>query len=563
MGQMRSAALLLVIAAALAGASGANAAPPSNDSFSTPLELTGSGGSITSINIEATKELGEPNHGGDPGGASVWFTWTAPWSGVVLIDTCDVYELDTLLAVYTGITVASLTLVAENDDSCGERSAVELDVTAGTTYRIAVDGFGGTTGTFILSWEMPPANDDFADAEAIAGETGSVTGSTYLASHELGEPLHAGEPGRGSVWYRWTAPRNGRLRLNTCNAAGDTLLGAYTGSTVGTLTEAAAGDDGCGNGGLGSYLEFDAFTGTVYSIAVDSVEFYASSFTLQWQLGPLYPRNLSPPTLSGPAVENGVMTATPGAWLYASSFTFTWYHCPADALGVRTCTRIRASASDDKLTIPTSALGRHIRVNVTAHGEGAASAANSELSAAVGYAPPVNDQPPQISGIPEVGSTFNSSEGTWRVGTAPRHGIAYTWRRCDAAGASCSDVKGPGPDPIYMLTDADRGSSIRVVVNLTTAGGTGSATSHPSGVITTPSLPRTVRACAVPRVIGKTVARARAILRRSRCKFGLRVARRVRSARAAGVVVSQTPRAGRRLRSRGRVAVVVSRGRPR
>ena len=38
-------------------------------------------------------------------------------------------------------------------------------VTAGTNYRIAVDGFGGATGSIGLQWTIAaPANDKFASA---------------------------------------------------------------------------------------------------------------------------------------------------------------------------------------------------------------------------------------------------------------------------------------------------------------------------------------------------------------------------------------------------------------
>jgi plastocyanin len=66
-------------------------------------------------------------------------------------------------------------------------------------------------------------------------------------------------------------------------------------------------------------------------------------------------------------------------------------------------------------------------------------------------------------------------------------------------------------------------------------------------------------ACRVPRVIGKTLATARRMIRARRCTVG-RI-RRARSGRARrGRVLRQTPRAGTRLRSRGRVNLVVGRG---
>ena len=65
--------------------------------------------------------------------------------------------------------------------------------------------------------------------------------------------------------------------------------------------------------------------------------------------------------------------------------------------------------------------------------------------------------------------------------------------------------------------------------------------------------------CRVPRVVGLTLNRARARIRSAHCRLG-RV-RRTRSARPRGRVISQRPRAGRRLAKGSRVALVVSRGR--
>jgi hypothetical protein len=559
---MRSWAVVGGVVAALACVPGALAFPPSNDAFSTPHAVGGTEGTSTDTNADATKEPGEPPHAGDSGGASVWYTWTAPRTGVLLVDTCDTPALDTLLAIYTGTTFGSLTPVASNDDACGTQSAVELEVVEGVEYRIAVDGKAGAMGPYTLWWGLRPANDDFANAAPIAGESGSAIGWTYLASHEPDEPFHAGEPGGGSVWFRWTAPRNGRLRLNTCSPGSDTLLGVYTGASVGSLTEVAAVDDGCGGGGLGSDLAFDAFSGTVYSIAVDSFGPDPAAFNLAWNLGILIPRNLSPPTLAGPAVENGVMTATPGTWQHANSYTYSWWHCPPGVPDLRGCTRIREE-SGTQLIVPTQALGRQIRFSVIAHGEHTTNGASSAPSATVGYGPPVNDEPPSIGGDPRVGEALWSGEGAWRLGTPPRTSITFLWQRCNAQGEACADRRPAATDRGLLLTAADLGSRVRVVVTVTTAGGSTSAASAVTDRILPAFRRPRLRTCSVPRVVGRRVARARTILRRSRCRFQLRVARRMWSARATGVIVRQTPRAGRRLRSGGRVTVVVSLGRRR
>ena len=53
-----------------------------NDTFSNAIELTGNVIQTTGNNQIATKEAGEPSHGGNQGGKSVWWKWTAPSSEI-------------------------------------------------------------------------------------------------------------------------------------------------------------------------------------------------------------------------------------------------------------------------------------------------------------------------------------------------------------------------------------------------------------------------------------------------------------------------------------------------
>jgi uncharacterized delta-60 repeat protein len=72
--------------------------------------------------------------------------------------------------------------------------------------------------------------------------------------------------------------------------------------------------------------------------------------------------------------------------------------------------------------------------------------------------------------------------------------------------------------------------------------------------------PPPVAACLVPGVRGETLPVARSRIVRARCTVG-RVTRRASQRVEQGRVISQTPRAGTRLRVRGKVDLVVSRGR--
>lgn len=106
---------------------------------------------ITS-NQFSTKQSGEPNHAGNAGGKSVWFQWTAPGAGLVTVDTHG-SSFNTLLAVYTGSDVSALTAIAGNDDdgSANGASGLTFTASAGTVYRIAVDGFNGASGQIALN----------------------------------------------------------------------------------------------------------------------------------------------------------------------------------------------------------------------------------------------------------------------------------------------------------------------------------------------------------------------------------------------------------------------------
>lgn len=124
--------------------------PPDNDDFSHAAVLTGSQVSDRGSNEQATRQDDEPRHAGGSGGASVWWTWTAPKSGPVSISTRG-SEIDTLLAVYTGKSLHNLRLVEANDDARGDvTSRVAFAAKKGVTYHIAVDGYRGTTGEIRL-----------------------------------------------------------------------------------------------------------------------------------------------------------------------------------------------------------------------------------------------------------------------------------------------------------------------------------------------------------------------------------------------------------------------------
>jgi hypothetical protein len=138
------------VGGALVGATLAN-------TFASAPSITGGNGTFAAGSTAGfTKEGGEPNHGVPPnaGGASGWLEWTAPANGTCTIDLSG-SSFDTLLSIYTGVSVGALTLIAGDDDSgAGTTSLVAFAAVMGTSYKIAVDGFGGASGTVTFTMTL-------------------------------------------------------------------------------------------------------------------------------------------------------------------------------------------------------------------------------------------------------------------------------------------------------------------------------------------------------------------------------------------------------------------------
>jgi outer membrane protein assembly factor BamB len=131
---------------------------PDNDSISTPRVLAGPSVSVLDANPFATLQPGEPQILGNPGGHSMWYSWTAPKSGPTQVSGYS-YDFNPEVAVYTGSSLGSLSLVASaaGTGDTGTATVVaeclcSFNATAGTAYLISVDGVAAQgTGEFTVS----------------------------------------------------------------------------------------------------------------------------------------------------------------------------------------------------------------------------------------------------------------------------------------------------------------------------------------------------------------------------------------------------------------------------
>ena len=178
-------------------------AQPANDNFANRILLTGGQIVTTGSNAGAGVETGENTRICARMGASAWWRWVATLNGTVTVTTIG-SSFDTVLDIFTGTAVGSLTSVACNDNGSGTASSLTFTAVLGTEYQIRVggrSGFGGgaATGTIQLNLTTPmsvaitlPTNGAiFAtgtpitiSATATTG-SGSVTQVLFYASNGL------------------------------------------------------------------------------------------------------------------------------------------------------------------------------------------------------------------------------------------------------------------------------------------------------------------------------------------------------------------------------------------
>ena len=116
-----------------------------------------------------------------------------------------------------------------------------------------------------------PRNDLFSRATNLTPErcNASHEGDNIEATGQTGERPHFSDGSLPvqSVWFKWRAPRNRTVVVNTNGSDFDTILAVYRGNRLGQPALAANDDHGSG---LTSRVTFDATRGVTYRIAVDS-----------------------------------------------------------------------------------------------------------------------------------------------------------------------------------------------------------------------------------------------------------------------------------------------------
>jgi hypothetical protein len=209
----------------------------SNDSFAEATDLSNEPLQITRfIGGTGTAESGEPAHVGAPAAQSFWFQWKPSFSGPVGFGEW-LNGTGSRLAVYTGDSLATLVPVAQGTER------VFFSAVAGVRYHLVIDSAG--TDVIYLRGYPPGGSDEMADATVIpATLPRHIQGNNIFATAApTDEDWHPDYPPTSTVWWKWTAPATGAIRIDTRLSDFGTMIWVGERPPAGSLARVAVGFD--------------------------------------------------------------------------------------------------------------------------------------------------------------------------------------------------------------------------------------------------------------------------------------------------------------------------------
>ncbi len=141
-------------------------AAPVNDSFAARTAVNTAIAALNGDTRLATLESSEPPHGPALAGYnSLWWNWTAPADGPVLITTTGT-ATTVVMDVYTGNTLLGLNPISTMRSSSSANETISFDAITGRQYAIAVSAETLNAATGLFTWQIQqgtPTNVLFAN----------------------------------------------------------------------------------------------------------------------------------------------------------------------------------------------------------------------------------------------------------------------------------------------------------------------------------------------------------------------------------------------------------------
>jgi hypothetical protein len=177
-------------------------------------------------------------------------------------------------------------LLASSAGTSNTESITYVNNGATATFYVRVFLFSDTRNTYSMNIAaVPPVPPNDACANAVDIGAGTYSGTTIGASNDGPATCGAASTASPDVWYRYTAPCNGTLKIDTCGSPYDTAVSVHSGCPGTIGNQIACNDDcvtaafGC-NGTTQSCLTIAASSGTAYLIRVSGFNGNSGAYTL-------------------------------------------------------------------------------------------------------------------------------------------------------------------------------------------------------------------------------------------------------------------------------------------
>jgi large repetitive protein len=334
-------------------------------------------------------------------------------------------------------------------------SCTNVSGATSATYDLGAADIGSTIRVRVT------ASNDGGSAAADSGATSVVTA---LSPANIGLPVVSGSPVENQTLSTTTGTWSGNnptyaYQWQRCNSSGGACAPIVGATGAGYQLKAAD---------IGSTIRA-AVTATNSGGSARATSDPTATVTQA------PPTNTALPTISGTVQPGQTLTGTAGSWTGNPTYGYQWLRCNQSG---GSCAPISGETGTTHLLTSADAENT-IRIEVTGTNGGGSAIATSNATSVV-KDPPVNTALPVVSGAAHEGQMLSTTDGTW---TGNPTSLAYRWRRCDTGGAACLNISG-ATAATYVLTATDVGHTIRVEVTATNAGGSVTATSDPTVVVT-------------------------------------------------------------------------------
>lgn len=291
----------------------------------------------TNVAATTTNPPAAPSCGNFTSAMDVWYSFTAPANGQVVIQSDDGTLTDGCIAIYSssnGLCSGTLTQVACNDDSYTFMPYLfQTGLTPGTTYWLRFWGYAGASGTYQMCMFSPPGTrvEDCLGSTTVCDDQHVENANQYTGNVSDLSVANRGclaSSERQGTWYIFSIATNGQLGFTISPLAADdydwAIWGPFAaGSTTNTscvpgsapircsyasgsntLSATGSYNTGMGNatwdfpttysnpttcgactegaGGNGWVRGINVTTGQVYLLYVSNFSVTGSAFTMSW-----------------------------------------------------------------------------------------------------------------------------------------------------------------------------------------------------------------------------------------------------------------------------------------